>query len=79
MEKLIRSIVTAMVDLPDEVLVNCVAGGNGVSIYEVKVAKTDTGKIIGKQGRNAEAMRTIINAVSTKNRRRSILEILEGG
>jgi uncharacterized protein len=77
MEELIRSILMAMVDAPEDVLVNRISGSNGLSIYEVKVSKTDTGKVIGKQGRNAAAIRTIIDAVSKKNHVRSLLEILE--
>ena len=77
MEELIRNIIVALVDFPDEVNVKKITGTNGSSIYEVKVAKADTGKVIGKQGRNASALRTIVDAASKKNHIRSIIEILE--
>ena len=75
METLIRSVVMALVDLPAEVSVKRI-GNNHLSIYEIKVAKTDIGKVVGKQGRNIEALRTIINAVSKKHHQRSLIEIL---
>jgi predicted RNA-binding protein YlqC (UPF0109 family) len=77
MEELIQFILSSMVDAPDQVSVNRIRGRNGLSIYEVKVDKTDTGKIIGRQGRNAAAIRTIVDAVAKRNRQRAILEILE--
>lgn len=76
MEELIRTVVMAMVDLPADVSVQRI-GNNHLSIYEIKVAKTDTGKVIGKQGHNIEAIRTIINAASKKCHQRSRIEILE--
>lgn len=75
MEELIRLVVTAMVDSPAEVVVKRI-GSDNLSIYEVKVAKADIGKVVGKKGRNVEALRTIANAVSQKYRRRSLIEIL---
>ena len=77
MEALILSILSAMVDAPDEVSVSRKQSLYGLSIYEAKVAKHDTGKIIGKKGRNAAAIRTIIDAASKKNKERAIFEILE--
>lgn len=77
MEELIRMISTALVDAPDEVDVKRIKGTNGLSIYEIKVAKVDTGKIIGKNGRNAAAIRTIVDAASKRKNERSIIEILE--
>jgi uncharacterized protein len=77
MEVLIHSILSAMVDAPDQVNVNRIKGVNGLSIYEIKVDKTDTGKIIGRQGRNAAAIRTIIDAAAKRNKQRAIIEILE--
>ena len=76
MENLIRMIIKAMVDAPEEVMVKEIES-QWVSIYEIKVAKTDTGKVVGKHGRNAEALRTIVNAISAKHRRRSLLQILD--
>lgn len=75
MKELIKYIAQALVDNPEQVKVNEIEGGQS-SIYELKVAKEDIGKVIGKHGRTAHAMRDILNAVSTKNRRRSVLEII---
>jgi len=76
MKELIKYIAQSLVDNPEQVKVNEIEGGR-VSIYELKVAKEDVGKVIGKQGRTARAMRDILGAVSSKSRKRSVLEILE--
>ena len=76
MKALISKIVKALVDQPEEVSVN-VIGGAQTTVLEVRAAKTDLGKIIGKQGRTAHAIRTILNAVAGKTRERYILEIVE--
>jgi len=76
MKDLIKYIAESLVDNPDEVEVSEV-GGERTSVIELKVAKEDLGKVIGKQGRTARAMRTILSAASTKIRKRSVLEILE--
>jgi len=76
MKDLISDIVKALVDQPDQVSVNEVEGGHTV-ILELSVAKSDMGKVIGKQGRNAQAIRTILSAASGKVRKRYVLEILE--
>lgn len=68
MKELIEMIARTLVDQPEAVSVKEVAGAHS-SILKLKVAKQDTGKVIGKQGRTATAMRTIINAVSAKARR----------
>lgn len=73
---LIDYIARALVDLPDDVDVNEISGEQ-TSVIELKVSKSDLGKVIGKQGRTARAMRTILTAASTKLRKRSVLEILE--
>ncbi len=73
---LIEFIAKALVDNPDQVHVSEIEGEQ-TSVIELKVAKEDLGKVIGKQGRTARAMRTILAASSTKNRKRSVLEILE--
>ncbi len=65
-----------MVDKPDEVVVSEIEGEQ-TSVIELKVAKEDLGKVIGKQGRTARAMRTILSAASTKINKRSVLEIIE--
>jgi predicted RNA-binding protein YlqC (UPF0109 family) len=76
MKELITRIAQALVDNPDQVLVNEIEG-NQTSVLELKVAKEDLGKVIGKEGRNARAMRTILGAASAKLKKRTILEILE--
>ncbi|NLD27352.1 MAG: hypothetical protein BWY40_01216 [bacterium ADurb.Bin270] len=74
--KLIEMIAKALVDKPDSVEVTEV-DGEQTNIIELKVAKEDLGKVIGKQGRTARALRTILSAASTKIRKPSVLEILE--
>ena len=76
MKELVEHIAKALVDFPDQVEVNEVEGQQ-TSVIELKVAKEDLGKIIGKQGRTARAMRVILSAASTKLKKRSALEILE--
>ena len=76
LEELIDVIVKALVDEPEEVLVT-EKKGEHVSVIELKVAKKDLGKVIGKHGRTADAIRTILNAVSTKIKRRCVLDLLE--
>jgi len=76
MRELIEYIAKALVDNPDEVSVSEVEG-EVASVLELKVAKSDLGKVIGKQGRTARAMRTILSAASTKLRKRAVLEIPE--
>jgi uncharacterized protein len=73
---LIEYVAKALVDRPEEVAVNELAGAQ-TSVIELKVAKSDLGKVIGKQGRTARALRTVLTAASTKLRKRSVLEILE--
>lgn len=73
---LISYMAKMLVDLPDQVSVNEIAGEN-TTVIELKVAKEDLGKIIGKQGRTARAVRTILNGASTKLRKRTVLEIVE--
>jgi len=65
-----------LVDNPEQVKVNEIEGER-TSVIELSVAKEDLGKIIGKQGRTARAMRTILSAASTKNNKRAVLEIIE--
>lgn len=76
MKDLIKYIAQALVDYPDQVEVNEIVGEQ-TSVLELKVAKDDLGKVIGKQGRTARAMRTILSAASTKLRKHSVLQILE--
>ncbi len=76
MKDLIEHIAQALVDHPEQVSVHTLEG-NQTSVLELKVAKEDVGKVIGKQGRTAQSMRVLLNAVSSKLNRRFVLEILE--
>ena len=76
MKDLITYIAKALVDKPEDVVVSEIEGEQ-TSVIELKVAKEDLGKVIGKQGRTARAMRTILSAASTKINKRSVLEIIE--
>ena len=76
MKELVRAIAQALVDRPEEVEVREVEGEK-TTVLELKVAETDLGKVIGRQGRTARAMRTIVNAAATKLKKRAVLEILE--
>jgi len=73
---LIETIAKCLVDFPEKVQVNEVVGEN-TTVIELKVAQEDIGKIIGKQGRTAQAVRTVLNGASTKLRKRTVLEIIE--
>ncbi len=76
MKELIEHIAKALVDHPDQVRVAEVEGEK-TSVIELAVAKEDLGKVIGKQGKTARAIRTILTAASTKLKKRSVLEIIE--
>ncbi len=76
MKELIEYIAKALVDNPDQVKVSEVEG-EVTSVIELRVAKSDLGKVIGKEGRTARAMRTLLTAASTKLRKRAVLEIIE--
>ncbi len=76
LRNLIEVMAKALVDFPEKVNVAEVQGEQ-TTVIELKVAKEDLGKIIGKEGRTARSLRTILAAVSTKLRKRSVLEILE--
>ena len=76
MRDTIEMVVRALVDDPESVDVREI-DRNGTTRLEVRVAQTDMGKVIGKQGRTARSMRTILNAASTKLQKRSVLEIVE--
>lgn len=76
LKTLIEYVAKALVDMPDHVEVNEIEGEQ-TTVIELKVDKSDLGKVIGKQGRTARALRTILNAASTKLRKRSVLEIIE--
>ncbi len=74
--ELIRAIAVELVDHPDEVDVVEVPGENN-TVIELRVAKDDIGKVIGKEGRTAQSMRTILTAASTKLGRRAHLDIVD--
>lgn len=76
MKDLITYIAKALVDKPEEVKVTEIVGDQ-TSVLELKVAKEDLGKVIGKQGRTARAMRTLLSASSAKIKKRTVLEIVE--
>ena len=76
MKELILVMAKALVDKPDEVEIKEVEG-DVTTILELKVAKDDLGKVIGKQGKTAHAMRAILNATATKLKKRAVLEIIE--
>jgi predicted RNA-binding protein YlqC (UPF0109 family) len=76
MKELIEFMAKALVDNPDQVNVQEIEGEQS-SVIELRVAREDLGKVIGKQGRTARAMRTILSAASTKLRKRAVLDIIE--
>ena len=76
MKDLVEHIARELVDKPDEVSVSEVEG-NQTSVLELKVAKDDLGKVIGKRGRIAQAIRTIVSSVSAKEKKRTVLEIMD--
>ena len=76
LKELIEFMARAVVDNPEKVKVSEIEGEQ-TSVIELRVAKEDLGKVIGKQGRTARAMRTILSAASTKIRKRAVLEIIE--
>jgi len=76
MKAIVERIARALVDQPEAVSVSEISTTHSL-IVELKVAKQDLGKVIGKQGRTAGAMRTIVNAVSAKIRKHTVLEIIE--
>ena len=76
MKELILVMAKALVDKPDEVEIREIEG-DVTTILELKVAKEDLGKVIGKQGKTAHAMRSILNATATKLKKRAVLEIIE--
>ena len=76
LKELLECMVRALVDIPEEVRVSEIVGEQ-TTVFELVVAKEDLGKVIGKQGKTAKALRTILTAASTKLRKRSVLEIVE--
>lgn len=76
LKEVIETIAKALVDSPDEVTVREIEG-EATTVLELKVAPGDLGKVIGKQGRTARAMRTLLRAAGMKLKKRFVLEILE--
>ena len=76
MKELIEAIAKALVDNPDQVTVRAIEGKQ-VTVLELRVHPSDLGKVIGKQGRTARSIRTILNAAGMKLKKRFTLEILE--
>jgi len=76
MRELVEIMAKALVDNPDQLEVSEISG-SGTLVIELKPAKEDIGKIIGKKGRNVQAMRTLLNAAAGKLRKRVVLEIIE--
>ncbi|MEJ2314695.1 MAG: KH domain-containing protein [Nitrospirota bacterium] len=76
MKELIEAMAKALVDNPGDVAVAEV-DGEKTTVFELRVATSDLGKVIGKQGKTARAMRTILSAAGTKIGKRCVLEILE--
>jgi len=76
MGELVEYIAKALVDNPDEVSVNEVEGSQSI-IIELKVAQEDMGKVIGKQGRIAKAIRTVVKAAAIKENKRVVVEIIQ--
>ncbi len=75
-KQLVEVIAKALAEFPEDVRVREI-NGKQISVIELRAAKADLGKIIGREGRNAQALRTIMNAAATKLRKRAVLEILE--
>lgn len=76
MVELVESIAKALVDYPDDVYVNEIEGRQSI-IIELKVAPDDMGKVIGKQGRIAKAIRTVVKAAASKDNKRVVVEIIQ--
>ena len=73
---LVEHIVRKLVDKPEAVVVSEISGEQA-TIIELRVAAEDLGKVIGKEGRTARSIRTLVHAAATKDRKRAVLEILE--
>lgn len=76
MEELIKTIAQSLVDDPERVNVTSIKSEQTL-VLELRVAKEDLGKVIGKKGKTAQAMRTVLSCASAKNKKRTILEIVE--
>lgn len=77
MKNLIEQIAKSLVEKPDEIVVSEEIAADGSVIVKLAAAQEDMGRIIGKQGRNAKAMRTLLNAKATREKRHALLQIME--
>lgn len=77
MKEILETIIKSLVDNPDEVVIEETTNAKSVTCYEVKVAKDDMGKVIGKQGRMAKAIRSVIKAISVHEHKRVTVEFLD--
>ncbi|MBR1540560.1 MAG: KH domain-containing protein [Clostridia bacterium] len=77
MKEILETIIKNLVDNPDEVVINETTNAKSITCYEVKVAKDDMGKVIGKQGRMAKAIRSVIKAISAHEHKRVTVEFLD--
>lgn len=75
MEKVLESLAKSLVDNPDQVSVTVVEGEDK-TVLELRVAESDMGKVIGKQGRIAKAIRTVVKAAASRENKRAIVEII---
>lgn len=77
MKEILETIIKNLVENPDEVVINETTNAKSVTCYEVKVAKSDMGKVIGKQGKMAKAIRNVIRAVAMKEHKKVSVEFLD--
>ena len=77
MKDMLETIIKNLVDNPDEVVINETTNAKSITCYEVKVAKEDMGKVIGKQGRMAKAIRSVMKAVSVHEHKKVAVEFLD--
>ncbi len=76
LKELVERMARALVDSPDQVTVEATEEDNAM-VLRLRVASSDVGRVIGKQGRTAKAMRTVLHAIAARSKRRAVLEILE--
>lgn len=77
MEALLKAIASGLVEKPEDIVVTSEEQENGTTVYHLHVAEDDMGRVIGKQGRIAKAIRTVLKAAATKDDKRVVLEIVQ--
>ena len=77
MKKFIEFIVRQLVDEPDQVIVEEINNNKNTVEIKIEVAKNDIGKVIGKQGKNINSIRTLLTAVGAKNKKRTLIQVIE--